>query len=137
MALNKLFCSLCIVFLFSTAFAQSEDFEFRNDIRPGYDDTVSIEQLSELQKPGKVVLFDVRLEEDLAQSPALITGAEYKNPEHLDTWINQIDRSKTVVVYCVAGKWVSQKVAHLLDEAGITVHSLEGGIDAWKARQAE
>ncbi|MDB9968193.1 hypothetical protein OAE08_00790 [Gammaproteobacteria bacterium] len=29
------------------------------------------------------------------------------------------------------GKWVSQKVAYLLDEAGIAIRSLEGGFNAW------
>jgi thiosulfate sulfurtransferase len=76
-------------------------------------------------------VLDVRLEEDFAKNPNLIPGSTYRNPEDLPNWISQIDKSKEVVVYCVAGKWVSQKAAFLLDEAGITVRRLEGGFNAW------
>jgi len=76
-------------------------------------------------------VLNVRLEEDFAKSPNLIPCSTYRNPEDLPNWISQIDKSKEVVVYCVAGKWVSQKVAFLLDEAGITVRRFEGGFNAW------
>jgi rhodanese-related sulfurtransferase len=38
-------------------------------------------------------------------------------------------------VYYVAGKWVSQKGAYLLNERGIEVLSLIGGLNAWKEAQ--
>lgn len=81
------------------------------------------------------MVLDVRLQEDFAKNPNLIPGSTYRNPEDLHNWISQIDKSKEVVVYCVAGKWVSQKVAYLLGEAGIKVRSLEGGFDAWNESQ--
>jgi rhodanese-related sulfurtransferase len=133
--LNKILLGIFIFAQSISTYGQVEIFEFRNDFRPGYDNTLSIEQLADLQKEGNIIVLDVRLEEDFALDPTLISGAEYKNPEILPTWINQIDKSKEVVVYCVAGRWVSQKVAHLLDEAGINVRSLEGGLEAWKEKQ--
>ena len=75
-------------------------------------------------------MLDVRLEEDFAENPNLIPSSTYLNPEDLPNWISQINKSKEVV-YCLAGKWVSQKVAYLLDEAGIAIRSLEGGFNAW------
>lgn len=125
---------LLACFLFTTiAVAQVAEFEFRSDFRPSYDNTLSVAQLAELQASKSVVVLDVRLQEDFALNPSLIAGAEYRNPESLPTWISQLDKNKEVVVYCVAGKWVSQKVAHLLSEAGVSVRSLEGGFDAWQA----
>lgn len=119
------------------SFAQEPGFQFRNDDRPTFSKSVDIEQLKKLQASEEVLILDVRLEEDFAKNPDLIPGSSYRNPEDLPTWISQLDKSKEVVVYCVAGKWVSQKVAYLLDEAGITVHSLEGGFDAWNDSQVE
>jgi rhodanese-related sulfurtransferase len=113
-------------------FSQTKDFEFRNDYRPSFDQTISIEQLLNSQGTSKTTILDVRLAEDFAKDPILIPGAIYKNPEELSTWIAQLDKDKEVVVYCVAGKWVSQKVAHVLSQSGIRVQSLEGGIKAWK-----
>lgn len=37
-------------------------------------------------------------------------------------------------MYCVKGKWVSQKAAKYLSEHGFDVRSLDGGIDAWDAQ---
>jgi Fe-Mn family superoxide dismutase len=115
--------------------SQTEDFEFQNDFRPEYDKSISIDQLAKLQASGEVLLLDVRLSDDFEDDPIVIPGAEYKNPESIPNWIGQIDTSKDVVVYCVAGKWVSHKVAHILNQAGISVQTLEGGIEGWKGQR--
>tara|TARA_R110002073_G_scaffold114724_1_gene252061 strand:+ start:1779 stop:2123 length:345 start_codon:yes stop_codon:yes gene_type:complete len=112
-------------------------YEFKNDYRPKYGNTLTIDKFSELQVNSDVVVLDVRLEEDFKKDPNLIPGAEYKNPELLPQWISELDKTKEVVVYCVAGKWVSQKIAFLLDQNGINVRSLEGGFEAWKAQQGK
>jgi rhodanese-related sulfurtransferase len=126
---------LLVAFLFCLApiasSAQESEFKFRNDDRPTFAKSVDVAQLKELQASEGALVLDVRLEEDFAKNPNLISGSTYRNPEDLPNWISLIDKSKEVVVYCVAGKWVSQKVAYLLDEAGITVRSLEGGYNAW------
>lgn len=127
--------ALLIAFLFSivpiTSSAQNSEFKFRDENRPTYTKSVDVAQLKKLQASEGALVLDVRLTEDFAKNPNLIPGSTYRNPEDLPNWISQIDKSKEVVVYCVAGKWVSQKVAYLLDEAGITVRSLEGGFNAW------
>jgi rhodanese-related sulfurtransferase len=126
---------LLVAFLFCLApiasSAQESEFKFRNDDRPTFAKSVDVAQLKELQASEGALVLDVRLEEDFAKNPNLISSSTYRNPEDLPNWISLIDKSKEVVVYCVAGKWVSQKVAYLLDEAGITVRSLEGGYNAW------
>lgn len=123
--------------LSTLAMGQTEDFVFKNEFRPEYKQTVTIEQFTDLQAEGNTLILDVRLLEDFEKDPHLIPGATYVNPEELPSCISNVDQSKEVVVYCVAGKWVSQKVAHLLSQSGISVSSLEGGIESWKAEQSQ
>lgn len=123
------------IMLMSFAIAEEVDFQFRSDDRPAFNRSISVAELKQLRDSEELVVLDVRLAEDFAESPALIPGSTYQNPESLPDWVGQLDKSKQVVVYCVAGKWVSQKVAFLLDESGIKVRSLEGGLQAWNAAQ--
>ena len=113
----------------------AETDRFRNDYRPEYTDTIAVSELMSLQNQSDFVLLDVRLKEDFDQNPVLISGAQYRNPELVGQWLSTIDGDQEVVVYCVAGKWVSQKIAYLLHEAGVSVRSLEGGLNAWIAQQ--
>jgi len=118
-------------FLVSCA-GQSDDYVFRNDDRAVYTKTINVNGLAAL-KASNVTLIDVRLTEDLAKSPDLIAGATHRNPELISDWVSSIPRNKPVVVYCVKGKWVSQKAAAYLNEQGYDVYSLDGGINAWNA----
>ncbi|MFT5211874.1 MAG: hypothetical protein ACI9CE_003615 [Flavobacterium sp.] len=54
--------------------------------------------------------MDVRLKEDFNKDPNLIPGATYVNPENLPAWSKTIAKESEVLVYSVAGKWVSQKL---------------------------
>ena len=111
---------------------QPEGYVFRNDDRPEYTRTTSVDELKAL-KPDAVTLIDVRLAEDFAASPNMIPGAVHRDPEAIAKWASELPKSKPVVVYCVKGKWVSQKAATYLSEHGFDVRSLEGGINAWDA----
>lgn len=127
---------LATVGLSVSATAQ-EAFEFRNDERPGYTRTISVDELqSQLQSQSASaetsVILDVRLLEDFEADPRLIPGAVYKNPEHITEWVSELPENTKIVVYCVRGKWVSQKAATYLSNQGHDVVSLEGGIEAWK-----
>ncbi len=42
-----------------------------------------------------------------------------------------------VIVYCVGGRWISQKSAHFPSELGVDVRSRDGGIEAWKTLKAK
>ncbi|MEQ1784822.1 MAG: thiosulfate sulfurtransferase GlpE [Hyphomonadaceae bacterium] len=106
---------------------------FRNDDRPAYTRTASVDDLKAMA-PDAVTILDVRLSEDFAASPTMIPGASHHDPEAIADWASKLPRDKPVVVYCVKGKWVSQKAATYLSEQGFDVRSLEGGIDAWDAQ---
>lgn len=111
----------------------SPGYDFRSEDRPTYDKTISPVELVSLQQQGAAVL-DVRLLEDFDADPVLIPDSAYRNPDDIETWTSQMSPADgPVVVYCVKGKWVSQKAANYLSDRGFEVYSLEGGIDGWKS----
>ena len=78
-------------------------------------------------------MLDVRLQEDFDADPVLIPQARYKDPENIVEWVGEMTPADgPVLVYCVRGKWVSQKAANYLNDRGFEVYSLDGGIEAWK-----
>ena len=113
------------------ACSSDSGYDFRSADRPSFEQTVSVAEL--VARNPRTLLLDVRLPEDYAADPELIPGAEYRNPEEISAWASGLSADTEVIVYCVRGQWVSQKVAHFLDERGIEVRSLDGGIEAWKA----
>ena len=111
----------------------SSDFDFRGEDRPAYDNTVTPDELVALRQQGATVL-DVRLLEDFDADPVLIPDAMYRDPDDISSWAGQMSPADgPVVVYCVKGKWVSQKAATFLNDRGFEVYSLEGGIEGWKS----
>ena len=87
--------------------------------------------VSELSKTGdEVVLLDVRRREDF--DGHVIPNAEWHDPEQVDEWAEGIPQDKEVVLYCVRGGSVSNKVLDSLLEKKIRARYIEGGIEAWK-----
>ena len=113
--------------------ACSTAYDFRNENRPSYENTVSASELPSMRAQGATIL-DVRLIEDFNSDPLLVPDAMYRNPDDIQKWVGQMSPDDgPVVVYCVRGKWVSQKAANYLQDEGFEVYSLEGGIEAWKS----
>lgn len=125
--------SVLLAVLLGVGCAVAPGYEFRNDDRPGYDRTLSVTELERAAVQGDVIVLDVRLQEDYAANPVLVPGAQYRDPENISEWSSSLPRDKPVVVYCVKGKWVSQKAASYLSSKGYDVYSLDGGIDAWQS----
>lgn len=124
--------AVALSLMFLGACSASSDYDFRDQNRPTYDDTVTIDDITALRGNPKVKLLDVRLLEDYQANSVLIPGATYMNPENIETWSSELPMDSKVVVYCVKGKWVSQKAANYLSDRGIETYSLEGGIEAWQ-----
>lgn len=116
----------------TTACSTSEEFAFRGDDRPQHDQIIDAPGLAALQATEGVTVLDVRLVEDYEADPTLIPGAAYKDPENIEQWYSSVPPDSKVVVYCVKGKWVSQKAAHFLQSKGYDVYSLDGGIEGWR-----
>lgn len=110
-------------------------YDFRDQYRPSYENTISVDELNSMRSDPNVTVLDVRLFEDYEANPTLIPGARYMDPENIETWASAVPAKSKVVVYCVKGKWVSQKAANYLTDKGIETYSLEGGIEAWQQAQ--
>ena len=107
-------------------------YDFRSGDRPIYRDMITADRLIALQDEGAIVL-DVRLLEDFDSDPVLIPNSVYRDPDKIEAWVGQMSpKDGAVVVYCVHGKWVSQKAANYLEEQGFEVYALDGGIADWK-----
>ena len=95
--------------------------------------SISPEELKKLleRNSGAAVVIDVRRKNDFEADKRFIPGAQWKDPEQVDTWSKDLPRDKAVVVYCVRGGSVSQSVSAKLAEDQVQVRYLEGGLAAW------
>jgi len=132
--MRTILCAVTLLFAASCS-PGPHAYVFRNADRPAYTRTASVADLK-AQAPDGVTLVDVRLREDFDANPTMIAGAIRRDPEGIADWVSALPRDKPVVVYCVKGKWVSQKAATYLSEQGFDVRSLDGGIDAWDAQSS-
>jgi rhodanese-related sulfurtransferase len=95
------------------------------------DRTINPETLkSELA--GKYIL-DVRRVADRDASAEQLAGANWKDPEKLAEWADQLPRDRDIVLYCVRGGSVSNSVVDALQARGLKARFIEGGIEGWKA----
>jgi rhodanese-related sulfurtransferase len=91
---------------------------------------ISTRELRQLSDTGaSVKVLDVRLVEDRAPVDHPIHGAEWRNPDEVESWGKEIGAEDQVVVYCVHGRQVSQGVCAKLYQKGIRASYLEGGIE--------
>lgn len=90
-------------------------------------------QLTQMINRGKTTIVDVRSSEEFAAGH--LRDAKHIPLADLGARIGELDKSKnrTVVMACQTGAR-SDKAARQLQAAGFEdVHSLEGGLAAWKA----
>jgi len=123
---------LSVTLLVALVCSGADGYDFRSPDRPRYERSISVTELRKMKAAQAVTLLDVRLLEDFAEDQSLIPGASYKNPDDIALWSAELAADVSIVVYCVKGKWVSQKAAKYLAEAGYDVLTLDGGIEAWK-----
>lgn len=93
---------------------------------------ISVEELDQRQRAGeKVFLLDVRqpFEYEIANLKGVLIPLG-----ELQTRLNELDRSKEIVVYCHTGNRSGRAVA-MMREMGFTkARNLVGGIDAWSRK---
>lgn len=77
------------------------------------------------------VILDVRTVEEFAEGH--LEGAVNKNvfDKDFSTYTEGLDKSKTYMVYCLAGKR-SHIAANDMRKKGLTVYELQDGIEGWK-----
>ena len=81
---------------------------------------------------------------DVRKTPAFNAASEMsavpfrRDPAQVDAWAGELPLASTVVVYCVHGHEVSQSVAQILRDAGISARYLADGIEeGWKQAGGE
>jgi thiosulfate sulfurtransferase len=92
---------------------------------------ITCEEMMQWQRDKNFTLLDVRLRSVKEAQPAGIAKAEWRDPEHIDTWLQSIPTDRPVVVFCAHGRSVSQGLATQLEQAGLETYFLEGGLAAW------
>ena len=83
-----------------------------------------------------VLIFDLRNRLDRKTEPVRIPGAFHVLPEHIEFQPEDIPRDQEIVVYCTCpNEATSARVALQLRCKGLKfARPLEGGLDAWRAR---
>jgi rhodanese-related sulfurtransferase len=85
---------------------------------------------------GKLIL-DVRRIADREAAPEHLAGAQWKNPEQLADWADNLPKDQDIVLYCARGGSVSNSVVDALQAKGFKARFIEGGIEGWKAAGGE
>lgn len=99
-------------------------------------DAISFSELrSALGERKAPIVLDVRRQPAYREATDTIAGALRRDPGAVGSWVKTLPRGGSVVAYCVHGHEVSQSVAKALVAHGIRAHYLEGGIEAWKAKE--
>lgn len=117
----KQFIKLALSLLISgTAFAQNKK-------------AVSADEFENGIKKGDVIVLDVRRPEEFAEGHLKnAVNANWQNPDEFKAKATQLDKSKPVYVYCLAGARSDKAAQWLLKNGFKNVAGLEGGIQAWK-----
>ncbi len=92
----------------------------------------SPKELADRIRTGKVLLLDVRSDEEWKESR--IPGAEHRFLGRLPGQLDQLDRTKTIVTQCKAGGR-SAIAASILQAAGFDIINMTGGFLAWNEYQ--
>ena len=96
--------------------------------------SMSVEELSARLASGeRVQLIDARPRHYISRNVDQMAGAVWRDPDQVDTWIDQISPSEPVAVYCAYGFHVGCNVTRALRERGFDARFIRGGVSAWYA----
>jgi rhodanese-related sulfurtransferase len=90
---------------------------------------LSVEQVKDLLDRGEIALLDVREADEWAE--AHIEGATRIPLGDLDWRFEELDPAKQWVAYCHVGARSAQ-AAYFLQDTGLNVANMVGGIAAWE-----
>lgn len=79
-------------------------------------------------------VLDVRRRPVFEAAPNKVARARWRDPERVQDWARELDRSRPVALYCVHGHAISRTTALALKRLGFDAHCVAGGIEAWGAR---
>ena len=82
-----------------------------------------------LDKDEEIQLLDVRSQAEFSQG--IIKGGEFVPLHTIPLKINDMDKDKTIVVYCRSGARSAQACSFIQQNTGIEAINLRGGIISW------
>ena len=96
-------------------------------------DRITLVELEEWQRARRTfTLLDVRRAKVRATDNAEIAGTEWRSPDGLFTWKDEVPRDRPVVVVCAHGPELSQGVAAPLRAMGLDARYLVDGFSGWR-----
>lgn len=78
------------------------------------------------------LIIDVRKNSAFIASEYVLPNAVRRDPSEIETWVNELSKVHSVLVYCVHGHEVSQNAMATLRQHNIAAIYLEGGIENWR-----
>jgi hydroxyacylglutathione hydrolase len=91
--------------------------------------TVSAEQAREMLAANEASAIDIRGDEEWRSGH--VPGARHRSEDELESALERIDRSQTVIVVCEDGERSGRCAAEARGEHEMV--SLEGGMGAWRS----
>lgn len=96
-------------------------------------DKITLAELEEWQCARRTfTLLDVRRARVREADAADIADTEWRSPDGLFTWKDEIPRDRPVVVVCAHGHEISQGVAATLRAMGLDARFLVDGFTGWR-----
>lgn len=96
--------------------------------------SISPESLKEMLDSGAPVqVIDARPRHYVTRTHEMISGAVWRDPEHVEAWIGELSKETPVVTLCVYGFHIGCETAATLRKAGFDAKYMSGGHFAWKA----
>ena len=104
-------------------------------LQPEFDiEGLAVEEVKEMMASGKPVrVLDVRPRHFVSRQQDIAEGVEWRDPEQLQQWIGELDKSEPVIVYCAYGFHIGCKTAIKLRDAGFDAKIMNSGHSGWKA----
>jgi thiosulfate sulfurtransferase len=90
---------------------------------------ITVEELKEKMQHEKVIIADVRREEDFAEKH--IPGAVYLDQYNFNDFVANTDKDATIVICCYRGNRSRKMIPRLLHKGFKEVYNLTGGLTAW------
>ncbi len=119
----------------AVALHSAQEVGSREETPSNSSEQISVAELKRMMQNDKDVplVLDIRHDDDCERYTSRITNTNWRDSFKVTDWVGELPKDKPVVVYCMYGFWVSQKVAEELRAAGVDARSLEGGVTAWRA----
>lgn len=96
--------------------------------------SISVEELAAVRATGEgIQVLDARPRHYISRNIDQMEGAEWHDPDQVDTWADQLSREQPVAVYCAYGFHVGCNVTRALRERGFDARFIRGGVSAWYA----